>query len=258
MTASHSSSVMFTSIRSRRMPALLTSTSSPPKVSIACLTRRSAPSQSEMSSPLATASPPAATISSTTSLGRAARRARCRPCSPPRSLTTTLAPSRGQHQRVLAADAPAGAGDDAHSSFAHVSHAPSLPSEAGSGRPVPICRAGTGRRLLTWAGMSPFRDRISTQAELREHYRQSSETTRRKRIDHLDGHCRAFVAHATFVLVGTAAADGTADVSPKGGPPGFVVVLDDHRLDESPTSRETTCSTPSRTCCTTTASACSS
>ncbi len=78
--------------------------------------------------------------------------------------------------------------------------------------------------------MSPFRERISNEAELREHYRQPSETTARKRIDHLDEHCRAFVDHATFVLVGTASPDGTADVSPKGGPPGFVVVLDDHRL----------------------------
>jgi PPOX class probable FMN-dependent enzyme len=78
--------------------------------------------------------------------------------------------------------------------------------------------------------MSSFSECISTEAELREHYRQPPETTERKRIDHLDEHCRAFVAHATFVLVGTAAPDGTADVSPKGGPEGFVVVLDDHRL----------------------------
>lgn len=78
--------------------------------------------------------------------------------------------------------------------------------------------------------MSPFRECITSEDELREHYRRASETTERKRIDHLDEHCRAFVAHATFVLVGTVAPDGTADVSPKGGPAGFVVVLDDHRL----------------------------
>lgn len=78
--------------------------------------------------------------------------------------------------------------------------------------------------------MSPFRECITSEDELREHYRRPAETTERKRIDHLDEHCRAFVAHATFVLVGTVAPDGTADVSPKGGPAGFVVVLDDHRL----------------------------
>jgi PPOX class probable FMN-dependent enzyme len=78
--------------------------------------------------------------------------------------------------------------------------------------------------------MSPFRERNTSEDELREHYRRPTETTERKRIDHLDEHCRAFVAHSTFVLVATAAPDGTVDVSPKGGPPGFVVVLDDHRL----------------------------
>ena len=32
------------------------------------------------------------------------------------------------------------------------------------------------------------------------------------------------------MLIGTNSPDGTADVSPKGGPPGFVVVLDDQHL----------------------------
>ena len=44
MTASHSSMVMLTSMRSRRMPALLTRTSRPPKVSRAVRMRRPAPS----------------------------------------------------------------------------------------------------------------------------------------------------------------------------------------------------------------------
>ena len=46
----------------------------------------------------------------------------------------------------------------------------------------------------------------------------------------LDEHCREFIAHAPFVLLATANIDGTCDVSPKGGPPGFVAVLDEHRL----------------------------
>jgi PPOX class probable FMN-dependent enzyme len=78
--------------------------------------------------------------------------------------------------------------------------------------------------------MGPFQDVITTEAELREHYRQPPELTQRKRIDHLDAHCRAFIEHATFVLLGSRAPDGTADVSPKGGPPGFVVTLDEHHL----------------------------
>jgi len=78
--------------------------------------------------------------------------------------------------------------------------------------------------------MEPFRDRITSEDELREWYRQPPELTQRKRVDRLDDHCRAFIEHSPFVLVGTAAPDGTADVSPKGGPPGFVVSLDERRL----------------------------
>ena len=49
-------------------------------------------------------------------------------------------------------------------------------------------------------------------------------------IDRLDRHCRDFISHAPFVLVATSAADGRCDVSPKGGPPGFVAILDEKRL----------------------------
>ncbi|MDQ3416765.1 MAG: pyridoxamine 5'-phosphate oxidase family protein, partial [Actinomycetota bacterium] len=38
---------------------------------------------------------------------------------------------------------------------------------------------------------------------------------------------RQWLAASPFCLVGTAAADGTCDVSPKGDPPGFAHVLDD-------------------------------
>ena len=78
--------------------------------------------------------------------------------------------------------------------------------------------------------MEPFNDCVTSEAELREWYRQPAELTQRKRIDRLDDHCRAFIEHSPFVLLGTAAPDGTADVSPKGGPPGFVVTLDEQRL----------------------------
>src|SRR4051794_36443598 len=92
MTASHSSTDIVVSIRSRRKPALLTSTSSPPNDSIAVCTSRPAPSQSAMSSVLATASPPAARISSTTCwAGPADEPSPSREV--PMSLTTTFAPS---------------------------------------------------------------------------------------------------------------------------------------------------------------------
>ena len=51
-----------------------------------------------------------------------------------------------------------------------------------------------------------------------------------KVIDHLDAHCREFIAHAPFATLATADAEGWPDISPRGGDPGFVHVLDEHRL----------------------------
>ena len=66
MTASHSSSLVVNSIRSRTNPALLTRTSRRPKVSTTVATSRRAPSHAVMSSVFATALPPRAAISSRT------------------------------------------------------------------------------------------------------------------------------------------------------------------------------------------------
>lgn len=52
----------------------------------------------------------------------------------------------------------------------------------------------------------------------------------RKAIPRLDRHCRAFIARSPFLTIGTASADGCADVSPRGDAPGFVQVLDDNTL----------------------------
>jgi len=66
--------------------------------------------------------------------------------------------------------------------------------------------------------------------ELRTIYRPPGRGALDKQIDHLDPSCVAFLAHAPFVVIATADADGRCDVSPKGGPPGFVKPLDEHRL----------------------------
>src|SRR5215831_8033402 len=91
MTPSQSSGVMLTSMRSRRMPALATTTSSRPNASSAVCTRRRAPSQSAQSSALGTATPPAPWISSTTASAGPADPP-LPSTAPPRSLTTTRAP----------------------------------------------------------------------------------------------------------------------------------------------------------------------
>jgi PPOX class probable FMN-dependent enzyme len=61
-------------------------------------------------------------------------------------------------------------------------------------------------------------------------YRDPSQRVRDKVIDHLDEHCAAFIRLAPFATLGTASPDGLPDVSPRGGEPGFVRVLDEHRL----------------------------
>jgi uncharacterized protein len=75
-----------------------------------------------------------------------------------------------------------------------------------------------------------FGDVIATPDGLAELYGPPSAAVSRKAIDHLDRHCRDFVARSPFVLVATADRDGRCDVSPRGGPPGFVAVLDEHRV----------------------------
>ncbi len=75
-----------------------------------------------------------------------------------------------------------------------------------------------------------FRDTINSLAELTEHYRRPSKLVQSKATPVIDEGCRDFIASSTFVLVGTASAEGYQDVSPKGGPAGFVKVLDEKRL----------------------------
>jgi PPOX class probable FMN-dependent enzyme len=51
-----------------------------------------------------------------------------------------------------------------------------------------------------------------------------------KELDRLDKHCRHFIRLSPFLCLGTMSADGKADVTPRGDPPGFVKVLDDHTI----------------------------
>ena len=76
----------------------------------------------------------------------------------------------------------------------------------------------------------PFDHVVSSEDELYEVYAQPDEGVRAKAVAGFDEHCRAFIALSPFVLVATADADGRCDVSPRGGAPGFVSVIDDTRL----------------------------
>jgi hypothetical protein len=111
-----------------------------------------------------------------------------------------------------------------------------LPRAARADRatqPAPIARPAP---LARPARPEPCHDHqidphaISSVEQLREIYPPPKERSLRKELAYLDGHCRRFVAMSPFVLVSSADTSGACDVSPKGGPPGFVTALDDHRL----------------------------
>ena len=61
-------------------------------------------------------------------------------------------------------------------------------------------------------------------------YRQPTAAVLDKETHELDDGCRRFIERSTFVLIGTSDAHGHLDVSPRGGPAGFVKVLDERRL----------------------------
>src|SRR5262245_46247672 len=67
-------------------------------------------------------------------------------------------------------------------------------------------------------------------AALRALYGEPSLFGARKVLDRLDVHARRFVSLSPFLCIASAAADGRADVSPRGDAPGFVKPLDDHTL----------------------------
>ena len=63
-----------------------------------------------------------------------------------------------------------------------------------------------------------------------DRYRAPGQRVLDKVIHRIDEHCAAFIRLAPFATLATASPDGEPDVSPRGGDPGFVRVLDEHRL----------------------------
>jgi uncharacterized protein len=76
----------------------------------------------------------------------------------------------------------------------------------------------------------PFAGALSTPEQLRDFYDAPMEAAIRKDIGELDDMCRRLIAAAPMLFIATHTDDGRADVSPRGGPPGFVTVLDDRHL----------------------------
>jgi PPOX class probable FMN-dependent enzyme len=75
----------------------------------------------------------------------------------------------------------------------------------------------------------PFDDVITDLDGLRTIYGQPHQVVLDKGIDHVDAAAADFIARSPFVALGTFGPGG-GDVSPRGGPPGFVRVLDEKRI----------------------------
>jgi len=71
---------------------------------------------------------------------------------------------------------------------------------------------------------------VTSEAQLDELYRAPSRLVAAKKAAVLDAASVGIIERSPFVLIATSGADGSLDVSPRGGPPGFVRVLDDHHV----------------------------
>jgi uncharacterized protein len=66
--------------------------------------------------------------------------------------------------------------------------------------------------------------------DLRELYREPKASIVEAWSDHLEETAKRFISLSPMVILASGTADGTQDMSPKGGAPGFVRILDDRTL----------------------------
>jgi uncharacterized protein len=67
---------------------------------------------------------------------------------------------------------------------------------------------------------------INDEVQLRGLYQEPMELALLKQLDRLDDHCRNFIAHSPFLVIGSTRPGRGTDVSPRGDAPGFARVLD--------------------------------
>lgn len=78
---------------------------------------------------------------------------------------------------------------------------------------------------------SPFTHLVTSEADLRsDGYPEPPARAWDKEIDALDEHCAGFLRRSPLAMLATSDARGRPTVTPRGGPPGFVRVLDPERL----------------------------
>ena len=71
---------------------------------------------------------------------------------------------------------------------------------------------------------------LNTEADLRTVYKQPGGGAVGKDIAQIDAHFAHFISLSPFLCIGTMGENGLCDVSPRGGEPGFVHVLDTKTL----------------------------
>ena len=77
---------------------------------------------------------------------------------------------------------------------------------------------------------SPFAAVLADENAVREVVGTPMELAKKKAIPKLDKYCRELIERSPFLTIGTANANGKADVSPRGDAPGFVLILDDNTI----------------------------
>lgn len=78
--------------------------------------------------------------------------------------------------------------------------------------------------------MDPFADAMDSLDDLIELYPSATDRAWAKDVGTLDAAARALIAASPLVVVASHDGAGRADATPRGGPPGFVTVLDDGHL----------------------------
>ena len=71
---------------------------------------------------------------------------------------------------------------------------------------------------------------INDQSTLRSRFEQTHTLATAKTRPKLDRFSRQFIAMSPFLVLSTSHADGRADISPRGDPPGFVHIVDDNTI----------------------------
>lgn len=78
--------------------------------------------------------------------------------------------------------------------------------------------------------MDPFAGALTDTAQLANFYAAAWPSAWRKDIGRIDPMASRLIAASPLVLVGSVAASGACDVSPRGGSAGFATVLDEHHV----------------------------